>query len=494
MQDAENKPKRSRIRSKVQSPTSKPAFSLDKEKENNSSIRVAMADEKKEKNIASFSVATNHRHFVKDPFSAIGVKEEPQTASNEDKFVGNMGITNDEFLDFDTTPYSNNNYTSQSNNNSFYNTLQNDNDSPYSNRNHKYNNEYNTKVQPSWERKSKYQNKPAFANRFASTQTSTPNNRLPNKEKYPESLEGRETHNTAQKKQSRGYNLNADNPKHKASVKNSDRVGRNSQKNKSTKTYIQPAAEYVPRFPEEKAGSSEPIRLNKFLANSGICSRRNADLLIASGKIKVNGEVVTTMGTEITRQDIVEYNGKRVEIESRIYVLLNKPKNCMTTSDDPDGRMTVMDLVKNACKERIYPVGRLDRNTTGVLLLTNDGDMMAKLLHPSFLKKKIYQVTLDRPVEVAHMQQIAQGIELSDGEIHADAISYVKEDDFSVVGIEIHNGRNHIVRRIFEHFGYKIYKLDRVYFAGLTKKNLPRGRWRYLTEEEVIRLRMGNYE
>lgn len=166
----------------------------------------------------------------------------------------------------------------------------------------------------------------------------------------------------------------------------------------------------------------------------------------------------------------------------------------MTTSDDPEGRMTVLDLVKNACSERIYPVGRLDRNTTGVLLLTNDGDMMAKLLHPSFRKKKIYQVTLDRPVEVEHMQQIAQGIELPDGEIHADAISYVDETDFSIVGIEIHSGRNRIVRRIFEHFGYKIYKLDRVYFAGLTKRNLPRGRWRYLSEEEVSRLRMGNYE
>lgn len=266
------------------------------------------------------------------------------------------------------------------------------------------------------------------------------------------------------------------------------------RKPKAPQFVIQPPADFVPTYAEEKAGSTEPIRLNKFLANSGVCSRRNADLLIAAGKIKVNGEVVTTMGVEITRQDVVEYEGQVVAIEPRVYVLLNKPKNCMTTSDDPEGRITVMDLVKNACKERIYPVGRLDRNTTGVLLLTNDGDMMARLLHPSFEKKKIYQVKLDQPVEVEHMQQIARGISLSDGDIHADAISYIDESDFSVVGIEIHSGRNRIVRRIFEHFGYKILKLDRVYFAGLTKKGLSRGRWRYLTEEEVRKLRMGSYE
>lgn len=257
---------------------------------------------------------------------------------------------------------------------------------------------------------------------------------------------------------------------------------------------IQPAADFIPTYPEEKEGSNTPIRLNKFLANAGICSRRSADELIATGKIKVNGEIITKMGTEITRQDVVEYKGKVISIERRVYVLLNKPKNCVTTADDPDGRITVLDLAKNACKERIFPVGRLDRNTTGVLLLTNDGDLMAKLLHPSFRKKKIYQVTLDKPVSVEHMQQIAEGIELEDGLIHADAISYVDEEDFSIVGVEIHSGRNRIVRRIFEHFGYKIKKLDRVYFAGLTKKNLPRGRWRYLSEEEVTRLRMGNYE
>ncbi len=236
------------------------------------------------------------------------------------------------------------------------------------------------------------------------------------------------------------------------------------------------------------------IRLNKFIANSGICSRREADALIQRGEVTVNGVVVTELGTRVHPVDIVEYAGKRVETESKVYVLLNKPKNCVTTSDDPECRLTVMDLVKNACPERIYPVGRLDRHTTGVLLITNDGDLASKLTHPSFMKKKIYHVWLDKPVAMEDMQRIADGIELEDGEIHADALSYVKDDDLSQVGIEIHSGRNRIVRRIFEHLGYKVIKLDRVYFAGLTKKNLPRGRWRYLNEQEVNNLRMGAFE
>ncbi len=239
------------------------------------------------------------------------------------------------------------------------------------------------------------------------------------------------------------------------------------------------------------ASVTEKVRLNKFLANAGVCSRRDADKLIREGAITVNGQVVVEMGARVHPQDEVVYNGQKISLESKIYVLLNKPKNCVTTSDDPECRRTVMDLVKNACTERIYPVGRLDRNTTGVLLVTNDGDLASRLMHPSFKKKKIYHVWLNKPVEVAHMQQIAEGFELPDGEIHADAISYVKEDDLSQVGIEIHSGRNRIVRRIFEHFGYKVVKLDRVYFAGLTKKNLPRGRWRYLNEAEVTHLRMG---
>ena len=239
---------------------------------------------------------------------------------------------------------------------------------------------------------------------------------------------------------------------------------------------------------------SQDLRLNKFLANAGVCSRREADQLIAAGEVTVNGQVVTELGSRVTRLDEVVYKGQRVSTQSKIYILLNKPKNCVTTSDDPECRKTVMDLVKGACDERIYPVGRLDRNTTGVILITNDGDLSSKLTHPSYMKKKIYHVWLDKPVAIEDMQRIAEGIELEDGEIHADAISYVNEEDLSQVGIEIHSGRNRIVRRIFEHLGYRVHKLDRVYFAGLTKKNLGRGRWRYLTEQEVNNLRMGAFE
>ncbi len=235
------------------------------------------------------------------------------------------------------------------------------------------------------------------------------------------------------------------------------------------------------------------LRLNKYMANSGICSRREADEYITGGKVKVNGEVVTELGTKITRNDVVEYDGKVVTPERKCYVLLNKPKDCVTTNDDPNGRTTVLDIVKGACQERIYPVGRLDRNTTGVLLLTNDGDLASKLTHPKFVKKKIYHVWTDKEISEEDMQRIADGIELEDGEIHADAISYVS-DDRNQAGIEIHSGRNRIVRRIFEHLGYRVTKLDRVYFAGLTKKNLPRGRWRYLSQEEVNYLRMGAFE
>lgn len=238
----------------------------------------------------------------------------------------------------------------------------------------------------------------------------------------------------------------------------------------------------------------EAIRLNKFMANAGVCSRRAADELIQKGLVKVNGNVVTELGTKITHSDVVEYNDKVVVLESKCYILLNKPKDCVTTSDDPNGRKTVMDLVKGACDERIYPVGRLDRNTTGVLLLTNDGDLASKLTHPQYVKKKIYQVWVDKAISEEHMQQIADGIMLEDGEIHADAISYVSPTDRKQAGIEIHSGKNRIVRRIFESLGYHVVKLDRVYFAGLTKKDLPRGRWRYLTQEEVNFLKQGSFE
>ena len=247
-------------------------------------------------------------------------------------------------------------------------------------------------------------------------------------------------------------------------------------------------------YKEENYDPNEPLRLNKFLANAGICSRREADEFIQAGVVTVNGEVVTELGTKIKRTDEIRFHDQPVNLEKKVYVLLNKPKDCVTTSDDPQQRKTVMDLVKNVCPERIYPVGRLDRNTTGVLLLTNDGDLASKLTHPKFLKKKVYHVFLDKNVTAHDMQQIAEGIELEDGEIHADAIEYASDTDKSQVGIEIHSGKNRIVRRIFEHLGYRVVKLDRVQFAGLTKKNLRRGDWRFLTEKEVEMLRMGAFE
>ena len=247
-------------------------------------------------------------------------------------------------------------------------------------------------------------------------------------------------------------------------------------------------------YKEENYDPNEPLRLNKFLANAGICSRREADEFIQAGVVTVNGEVVTELGTKIKRTDEIKFHDQPVTLEKKVYVLLNKPKDCVTTSDDPQQRKTVMDLVKNVCPERIYPVGRLDPNTTGVLLLTNDGDLASKLTHPKFLKKKVYHVYLDKNVTAHDMQQIAQGIELEDGEIHADAIEYASDTDKSQVGIEIHSGKNRIVRRIFEHLGYRVVKLDRVQFAGLTKKNLRRGDWRFLTEKEVEMLRMGAFE
>ena len=247
-------------------------------------------------------------------------------------------------------------------------------------------------------------------------------------------------------------------------------------------------------YKEKHYDPDEPIRLNKYLANAGVCSRREADDFIQAGVVKVNGESVTELGTKVKRTDIVLFHDQQVNIEKKVYVLLNKPKDYVTTSDDPQNRKTVMDLVKGACRERIYPVGRLDRNTTGVLLLTNDGELATKLTHPQYLKKKIYHVHLDKNVTAADIKQIADGIMLEDGEIHADAIEYASETDRKQVGIEIHSGRNRIVRRIFEHLGYKVIRLDRVYFAGLTKKNVRRGDWRFLTEQEVSMLWMGAFE
>lgn len=237
-----------------------------------------------------------------------------------------------------------------------------------------------------------------------------------------------------------------------------------------------------------------PMRLNKYLANAGICSRREADDFIQAGLVTVNGAIVTELGTKITRNDDIRFNGERINPERKVYILLNKPKDCVTTVDDPQERKTVLDCLKGACKERIYPVGRLDRNTTGVLLLTNDGDMASKLTHPKFMKKKIYHVYCDKNVAMSDMTELVNGLELEDGRVYADEVKYVNDADRSQIGLEIHSGKNRIVRRMMEHLGYKVIKLDRVLFAGLTKKNLKRGDWRYLTEKEVNMLRMGAYE
>ena len=248
------------------------------------------------------------------------------------------------------------------------------------------------------------------------------------------------------------------------------------------------------QYREELRDPNEPIRLNKYLANAGVCSRREADDFITAGVVTVNGQVVTELGTKVKRGDEVRFHDQTISIERKIYILLNKPKDYVTTVEDPQDRKTVMELVKGACKERIYPVGRLDRNTTGVLLLTNDGELASRLTHPRFLKKKIYHVRLDKNLTAADMEQLATGIQLEDGEIHADEISYTSDTDKSLVGVEIHSGRNRIVRRMFEAIGYRVLRLDRVQFAGLTKKNVRRGDWRFLTEKEVNMSRMGAYE
>lgn len=243
----------------------------------------------------------------------------------------------------------------------------------------------------------------------------------------------------------------------------------------------------------DPAKQTGEMRLNRFLAQSGICSRREADDFITAGLVSVNGRIVTELGSKVMPSDEVRFNDSRVEGEKKVYLVLNKPKGYVTSLDDPHAGKLVMDLVAGACTERIYPVGRLDKNSLGLLLFTNDGDLTKQLTHPSYRKKKIYQVTLDKPLTRADMDRIAEGVTLEDGEIFADEISYVKENK-QEVGIEIHSGRNRIVRRIFEFLGYTVTKLDRVYYAGLTKKNLKRGAWRFLTREEVERLKSGRYE
>lgn len=250
-------------------------------------------------------------------------------------------------------------------------------------------------------------------------------------------------------------------------------------------------SENYPTFPAEV--TEDKIRLNRYIAMSGICSRREADDFIQSGVVSVNGLTVTELGAKVSQDDEVRFNGNVIRNEKKVYIVMNKPKGYVTSVEDPHADKTVMDLLKNSCRERVYPVGRLDKNSLGVLLITNDGDMAKKLMHPSFEKKKVYQVSLDKPLARADMDALVAGFPLDDGEIHADSVSYVG-DKKTEVGIEIHSGRNRIVRRMFEHLGYKVVKLDRVYFAGLTKQRLKRGEWRFLSPREVQALRSGQYE
>lgn len=253
------------------------------------------------------------------------------------------------------------------------------------------------------------------------------------------------------------------------------------------------AVAYTPKPRQPKGTGEEGVRLNKFIANSGICSRREADDYITAGIVSVNDVIITELGTKVYQNDVVKFNGERIRGENKVYILMNKPKDFVTTTSDPHADKTVVSLVAGKCPERVYPVGRLDKSTTGVLLLTNDGDLAEKLTHPSFEKKKIYQVFLDKKFKSSDFKKLIEGIELEDGFIQADSLAYIDEDQ-SQVGVEIHSGRNRIIRRMFESLGYKVKKLDRVYFAGLTKKNLRRGQWRFLTEQEIAMLKMGSFE
>ncbi len=262
------------------------------------------------------------------------------------------------------------------------------------------------------------------------------------------------------------------------------KAGRRPSKPKKTENKIQVIKQIDKR----------PIRLNAFIAKAGVCSRRQADELIKTGKIKVNGKVTNEMGISVKPTDIVLYKGKQLKPQGSVYILLNKPKNIITTLKDPEGRPTVFDLISHATEERVYPVGRLDRNTTGVLLLTNDGDLTEKLTHPKYRKRKIYDVTLEKPLTDENYEKLLIGIELEEGEkVKADKLEFLDLNDKSKLGIEIHSGQNRVVRRIFEALGYDVKKLDRVYFAGLTKKNVPRGKWRFLTEKEINYLKMNRF-
>jgi len=244
---------------------------------------------------------------------------------------------------------------------------------------------------------------------------------------------------------------------------------------------------------KKESDKPEIIRLNRFIANSGVCSRREADEIISKGLISVNGKQVTDLGIKVTYSDDIRYKGRKLSAEKKVYILLNKPKGYVTTVEDPHASQTVLDIIGDKCPERIYPVGRLDKDTTGVLLLTNDGDLTGKLTHPKYERKKIYHVFLDKPVIKNDLIKLTEGIDLDGETVAADAVSYADADDRSQIGIELHSGKNRVIRRLFESLGYDVRKLDRVYFAGLTKKNLQRGKWRYLSEKEISMLKRGIY-
>ncbi len=272
--------------------------------------------------------------------------------------------------------------------------------------------------------------------------------------------------------------------------------GKYAKKTRSNSKQVKQKGKYIDHKERLKKGDPLPnlntdeIRLNKYLSNAGICSRREADVLIKTGVVTVNGKIVTEMGYKVKPGDVIQYDGETINAETKRYVLLNKPKGFITTMDDPLGRKTVMQLVKKACKERVYPVGRLDRETTGLLLLTNDGDLAKKLTHPRYKAKKIYQVELNKNVNPADLKKLLDGVLLEDGTSRFDAADFIDDENSKQVGVELHSGKNRIVRRTFEALGYKVVKLDRVMFAGLTKKDLPRGRYRHLSEREVGFLKM----
>ena len=277
----------------------------------------------------------------------------------------------------------------------------------------------------------------------------------------------------------------------KGGFNSESRPRRDDGKKRSSAPRRDDKAKSYPKYnPNKQTGE---MRLNRFISQSGVCSRREADDFILAGVVTVNGQVVTELGTKIMPTDEVRFHDEKLQGEKNVYLVLNKPKGYVTSLEDPHADKTVMDLVRGACSERVYPVGRLDKNSLGLLLITNDGDITRQLTHPSYHKKKIYQVTLDKPLTRADMDSLTEGITLEDGDIFADEVAYASEDK-RTVGVEIHSGRNRIVRRMFEHLGYTVQKLDRVYYAGLTKKNLKRGAWRFLTKDEVMRLKTGQYE